>query len=257
MTSLGILLWIMVLGTRCTLKKRLADSEACTRRNDSAFAKNISELWKRSRLSAPEVQGLSATSGTGDILAHKFGKAGASGKCRKNASRDICRTKAAVSKYPEVYQTKNPFWDHEHDCQVMRLTNFLLIHEILEMVVLAGAAVLDEYTRWPDNPAMERTVRDWQAKQGIEPHEPCVGIGIWGDAAKFFTRDCVMLVLWNLVTGPDNQRFWFCACSKKDMCQCGCSGRCTTEAIFAVLKRNLLVMASGVLPTFRDDGVKF
>ena len=48
-----------------------------------------------------------------------------------------------------------------------------------------------------------------------------------------------------------------CAFGKKVVCQCGCYGRCTFDAIFKVLQWDLGAMLCGERPAIRDDGVPF
>ena len=61
--------------------------------------------------------------------------------------------------------------------------------------------------------------------------------GLWGDAATFHTRDQMYLVLMNIMTkhGHGGKRYWLCSFAKKVFCACGCFGRCTYDAVFAVL----------------------
>ena len=66
-----------------------------------------------------------------------------------------------------------------------------------------------------------------------------------------------MLLIFNVISGIYQKRFWFCAVAKTSFCQCGCFGRHTVDSIFEVMAWAFGVQLCGWYPTLRDDGVAF
>ena len=157
---------------------------------------------------------------------------------------------------PDLYQARIPLWCPIKGLQVVALCSFLLVYEMLDWAI--GDNPVAEYTSNDDKPYLNRTMEGWKTKVGIDVNEPCIGIGVWGDTAVYHTRDSVMLALWSVVTGAHTRsRHWFFACGKRQMCDCGCSGRCTMDAVWEVMRYCLVVMKTQVYPYFRHDGVPF
>jgi len=102
-------------------------------------------------------------------------------------------------------------------------------------------------------------MQEWCASVQIDPNTgpPVAGLGVWGDSGKLWTKDGLVMLLFNVLTSTCNARFPIVALSKKHLCQCGCYGRHTYERIFEVIGWALKTHARGKFPTHRDDGAPF
>ena len=157
---------------------------------------------------------------------------------------------------PESYCTQLPLWTSERCECVNEDVYFLLPYEVLDYKIVDDNA--DNWTT-PQHDQMGRTVQEWCDNVNIDANAgpPMAGLGLWGDSAKLWTKSGVVLLLFNVLTSVNNDRFPIVALSKKHLCACGCSGRHTFERLFEVIGWALNVHASGKNPTHRDDGAPF
>jgi hypothetical protein len=88
---------------------------------------------------------------------------------------------------------------------------------------------------------------------------PMLGLGLWGDGARFAKegQNTLELLLFNVLSGSYRRRFMICSFGKKSVCQCGCLGRCTFNAVFDIIKYSMDALATGVFPRVRHDGTQF
>ena len=82
-------------------------------------------------------------------------------------------------------------------------------------------------------------------------------IGLWGDGAPYHTRDSLNVLIFNVLSGTHNKRYFICGWSKRMTCQCGCGGRCTFDSVYKVCSWFMAAWKCGVYPAFRDDNVAF
>lgn len=129
-----------------------------------------------------------------------------------------------------------PMWNQKQSRKVECDMSFLPIHELLEAVIPQG-----EEDKWcafgPDQQGFRLTLEDWGAKMGVGHYamRSFVAIGSWGDSAVFTKRDSVNLLVFAVLGGGCRRRFWVCGINKRRVCQCGCQGRCTFDAILRVI----------------------
>ena len=100
----------------------------------------------------------------------------------------------------------------------------------------------------------------WSNKVNVGSNDHLIaGVGIWGDGAVYNTRDSIILILFNILTGVAavQHRIWLACISKKSLCQCGCQGRCTLEPLWDVIGWSLRCALTKVYPTHRHDGIPF
>ena len=86
---------------------------------------------------------------------------------------------------------------------------------------------------------------------------PAVAVGVLGDSARYFTRDQLYLLLFNVISGKNHKRYWVGAWSKRTQCDCGCKGRCTLDGIMAVFVWSIGCLVRGKFPWVRHDNVPF
>ena len=133
---------------------------------------------------------------------------------------------------------------------------FLLPHEIVEWVLSKASDTSDYFEM--SNASRQRTFEAWKHNFGLVGHH-AVACGLWGDAATFHTRDQMYLELMNIMTkhGHGGKRYRLCSFAKKVVCACGCFGRCTYDAVFAVLSWSFSQLLAGKYSSVRDDGKNF
>ena len=158
---------------------------------------------------------------------------------------------------PPVYKAQIPVWDKIADCQKLEWFHFMLPHEVLSSLLCFVSLV--SLISFPGNPDMQNTFTSWlQSNDLSDMADRAVAIGIWGDSAQYFTRDLSLyILLFNILSGSVNCRFMIAAFGKRSLCQCGCLGKCTFEAVFQVIAYSLTSLKQGVMPDRRHDGSAF
>ena len=174
---------------------------------------------------------------------------------KQNLSRVVKKILNKKVDILEPYEADIPLWDRIDCKQVTRPMLFMNIHEVLEYEHIKNPDV-DFCSFSPDQTKFEETLQSTCDRLGCD-REGTAGLAIWGDYAKYHTRDSIALMLWSFLSGPIRKRFWICGFAKRQGCGCGCGQRHTIDAIFSVIGWMLRVVLSGVWPTFRHDGVAF
>ena len=134
--------------------------------------------------------------------------------------------------------------------------NFLCIHEILDHIVTTSPENTDFCSFEPGQQAFEETLVNTCDRLSI-PREGTAALSIWGDYAKYHTRDSIALLLWSFLSGPIRTRYWIAGFAKRQGCACGCGQRHTLDAMFKVIGWMLRVLLSGVWPSVRHDDIAF
>ena len=229
------------------------------RRPGQCIGDFLKGLYKIGRITSPEFQeGCEADSSRvgSDPLSQKIAKSGSSGRNKGVCHRDIMKTLGRQSDRPQVYDTDIDFWDSQTQSKVRQPCHFLLPSEILDYE--ARKSGIENWVGIHDNACLQSTYETWCHSVGLTHSDPDIlALGMWGDSAVISPSESLFILLINCLSGICHQRFWVCAFGKKVVCQCGCYGRCTFDAIFKVLQWDLGVMKCGQRPAIRDDGVPF
>ena len=154
----------------------------------------------------------------------------------RNSSRSLRRTLVADSPLGETYEAEVPMWDHESASQTKGKISLMPIHELLETIVPEG-----EEAEWAtlaaDQAGHRLDLEQWGDRVG-QPRESmstCIPLALWGDSANQTNGDSLYLLLFTVLAGACRRRFWICGLSKYNLCQCGCSGRCTFDALWDII----------------------
>ena len=127
-------------------------------------------------------------------------------------------------------------WDHTQYKQVQGKISFVPIHELLEAVIPEGGEA--EWTNLDEaQGGIKLDLEDWGRRVGVNGAslQEYLPIGLWGDSANSTAGDSLYMLLFTVISGSCRRRFWLCGLNKRALCNCGCSGRCTFDAIWAVL----------------------
>jgi hypothetical protein len=172
-----------------------------------------------------------------------------------NHARDVKNILEKDVQLLEAYEADIPLWDRFESKQVIEPMLFMNIHEVMDYVVKSNPDV--EFCKFDaDRTKAEDSMKSTCDSLGCD-RETTAALSIWGDYAKYHTRDSIALMLWSFLSGPIRTRFWVCGFAKRQGCGCGCGQRCTLDAIFMVIGWMLRVLLSGVWPAVRHDGVPF
>jgi hypothetical protein len=184
------------------------------------------------------------------IKLRKLANAGKSGKFTTNTHRDVMTTLGVASGMSQLYEAKAPMWDKLKGEPQEGSLWFLLPHEVINSQVESASEWFDFAE---DQPGLRKSHGQWCARMKVNPAN-FVAVGLWGDSAPYHTRDSLVLVLFNVLTGSHNRRYWMCGISKNSLCCCGCSGRCTLEVVWKIFAWSMAAMLSGTYPSRRHDG---
>ena len=162
------------------------------------------------------------------------------------------------SKTPVPYVANDvPLWDSVKGVSVPSEMYFNIPYEQSEKWLEMGHKTESDIVCRKLGP-MDDTIKEWARCNLVGPETPVAGIGIWGDAASFNTRDSLYVMLFNFLSiGCYGERIPFCIFSKSQTCRCGCQGRCTFEKVWEVMVWALRVYKAGILPSVRHDKVAF
>lgn len=156
-----------------------------------------------------------------------------------------------------VYVADGVFWDAETDSKKTSSFSVLPLHETLDSVVIDGEE--DDWCNIEDSQRGFLTALSaWGSRTGVATDTgDFVCIGLWGDSAPHTHRDSLNLIQFTVLSGIHRKRYWICAFPKRDMCRCGCFGRCSFDAVFEVVAWSLRALAAGVFPSVDHKGVPF
>ena len=241
-----------------------ADGGGRARKKTKTIGGFLQNMFLAGRLSGPEVQeGCQAaeSSHCRDEVVSDLVSAGASGAHRGNVHRDLLSKMGKRSNSTQVYSRRAPFWNTETHEQYYDDMYFNLIHEKLDDVV--SNTSVDEWTSVDEGSGTKHLIDEWKTNVGLNGNQlevdeqPIAALGLWGDSATYFTRDQLVVMLFNVLSGVHHTRFLICAMGQRTMCNCGCKGRCTMEAVWSVIAWSMQALVAKVWPTHRDDGVPF
>ena len=222
------------------------------------------DTWRQADLDAHRVRlGASAAgSSAGDLkpLAKSVGKQRLRrGKLKpdtRNSNREVQRVLRKAACLPEPYVADVPLWDDEADQQVMLPIKVYPPHETLEALVLPGCE-----EEWSSIDESQEGIRvrltDWSRRVGVSLLGTLLALCLWGDSAPSTKRDSVYLLTYRVLTGTHRRRVWIAALGKSQLCKCGCFGRHTFDALFAIVSWSMRHLLIGVWPETDHLGRRF
>eukprot|EP00974_Lingulodinium_polyedra_P003242 304154-Lingulodinium_polyedra.AAC.1 len=143
---------------------------------------------------------------------------------------------------------KTPLWNPDALGAEEQDLAFLPIHEVLGALVQE-----DAIAKWTDfsedQTGFQADLHEWGDRVGVNTRRgPWACIGLWGDSAPSVKEESVFLLSFCVLNGSVRQRFWITAFNKSKMCQCGCKGRHTIDAVFAVVAWSVRALIAGKYP---------
>ena len=236
----------------------------------SADTAHLTRMYARGKLTASEVgQSAAATSSahpyTACSLTKRLAKAArtrpASKKIRRNSAKIVKRGIAshATAVLSEPYIVDTPVWDRVAGRQVLRPVAFLPPHEVLDKVVAEG-----EENKWGSleedhQSGLKAELQEWAARIAVDlaTAVPWLCMALWGDSAPLTSqgRNALYLLTFTVLSGEFRKRFWLFACTKRDLCDCGCAGKCTLDEAWKVVAWSCRALLAGRWPAtdHRDE----
>lgn len=211
----------------------------------------LKRMYAKGRLRATDVE-----EGLADDASGNAGAGQTSRSQRKHASRKLSQRFEKNCALRPTYKAEGVFWDRARCCKINRPMSILPIHETLDTVITADR--LDSWCSFDDSQAGFRTALcEWGERVDVDVSDGVVAVALWGDSAPHAKRDSIYLLQFTILTGTCRKRFWISAFSKRSMCQCGCSGRCTFEVVFEVIAWSFRALLAGTYPAVDHRGNPF
>ena len=226
----------------------------------NSWATHLATKFLTNRASATEAQedaALSLAAGARGVQG--IAKIGNSGKAQKNCSRDLKRLVHRGCTAPLPYLVSIPISNPKTHKVETVIHPVLLPHEMMEYIIQTGTATVEELAnvapRKDQN--LQTHKRVFCATHGV-PERTCIPIGFHGDGVPFqkstHKNSSTEVYSWNFLCDRDGKRYLFANIHKEFLCKCGCAGRCTFNALFAVFVWSMQILLGGIHPQERHDG---
>ena len=236
------------------------------------LALKLLRFFAAGTLAATEVQSLAADAwadgwGRNSELANRLAKAGASGSHKGNINRDVFRAAELSGLMQSTAQPYDFLVPGPNGAQV-KLTAFLP-HELYYSLVEAQG--IQQFCLDADALAaptgLGALLRAWGTHPDVTVQHDLSGVAAFGmhcDGVQYTTSmraggaKSIYVGSFNIVSGRTpairGKRHLFFVLSKRKLCDCGCSGFHTFQAIFAVFAWSLHQLMLGRAPSCRHDG---
>ena len=217
------------------------------------FQDHIMQLFTQNKFSAPETVALlqkAAKAGTPGM--GSFARLAGGGKHMKNAHRDVMRTLLRGASGPSLYWAQVPLWNDEDLVAVPLPLPFLLPHEIFAHYLKS----VDLATVRDMSPELAKIVKDYCKQLKLEANT-FVPLGLHADGVPHQKGKSIDVFHWNFLGQPGSQRILSTVVASAFVCQCGCQGRHTLDAVMSVLCWSFRAIIMGTYPTTRHDGTPF
>ena len=235
--------------------KRTTEDVAEVATGAPPLRQNIANLYLRNKLSGRDTAvlvrnaHLSNASGLNDLK-----DVAAKGKQMGNANRDLLRKFLKDVKCPEPYYADIPIKGRKPGGPSVARFPFLLPHEVLfHLFQNHGSTLVDELD-FPEESGFAKHKANWIKSFNLPPDAIVVPVGIHGDGVPHQKRKTVEVMSWNICSMPWAERYLFSLVEHVDVCDCGCFGRHTLDAILEVFVWNTRVLMTGEFPKRRHDG---
>ena len=221
--------------------------EAGSGSRDRPLRKVMADIFLSNKLSAKDAHAVfysAAREGVADV--EDLARAGAQGT-NNNLARDIMRSLLRDVDMPEPLWHEIPLWDKHLQRQVPTGFPFLLPHEVLHKAAADPEALRKLIVSPNDFP--EAAARHAALCRAL--HLDCnttVAIGMHGDGVPFTKHDSLEVLSFNCLAQPSGNRVPFTGVSKAFLCQCGCKGKCTWDALLAVFLWSMQSLCLGTFP---------
>ena len=130
----------------------------------------------------------------------------------------------------------------------------MLPHEVLAVVILAMGVAFHHIIEFAPGSGLDTMKQDFRKSHQIPATAPLVPIGIHGDGVALHKRMSMEVISFDICSAPKSKKYCFSVVEKQDLCDCGCGGRCTLDAMLEIFRWSLMVLYTGNTPQQRHDG---
>lgn len=184
-------------------------------------------------------------------LASKAGAVGVESmsgvKSAKNVCRDLQRQMKKDKSLPEPTFIWIPVKDKLSQDPVMALHPVLLPSQLIKWVLEKGAK-LPDLQNLDFHPEMNSFRSKACQSLKIDP-TTCIPLGLHGDGVPFqrgtHKNNSTEVFSWNFLCDNGGKRYMYCNINKDWLCGCGCSGRCTFDALLHAFVDDIHHLAKG------------
>lgn len=155
--------------------------------------------------------------------------------------------------WPDKYYADIPVKSRSTGQKIRTRLPFLLVFELLFQLAACAAFPFKDLLEFPPESGFARKKAEWCNTFNVPQGILVFPIGIHGDGVPFGNNTSMECYSWNICSIDPSERNLFTCIGKRDLCDCGCSGRCTIDAILEVFLWDMLCCARGERPTFRHD----
>jgi len=212
---------------------------------------------KSSAIQSQEAASFSSAAGAAGV--DTLAKIGNRGKASRNCARDLKRVVQRGTTAPVPYMVSIPITEPKHNRVVEVEHPVLLPHEMIAYIISTGRATVKELADVV--PRSDQTLAAHKHKFCVDhqvPESTCIPLGFHGDGVPFqkstHKQSSTEVYSWNFLCDRDGKRHLFANIHKEFLCMCGCAGRCTMEALFAVFVWSVQILMGSLHPHKRHDG---
>ena len=155
--------------------------------------------------------------------------------------------------FPEFYWAPIPVYNPSADEHSEAMLPFFLPFEVLALLHSKNPTLIAEANKLPEDTPFKNDVSKFCDTRKLPQHATVV-LGLHGDGVPHRKKGTVEALSWNMVALPEAERVLFTLIEKQFLCQCGCSGRHTLDAMLKVFVWSMQVLLSGEWPQERHDG---
>ena len=144
-----------------------------------------------------------------------------------------------------------PLWDAANSTQIIQPASVLNLHEALDCLISPGQEDSFCDISDPSQTGLRTDLLHWKRRTNFDATGsllPIMLLALWGDTAPMAHRDSLALLTIKILSGARRIRLWIWAAAKSQLCDCGCKGRHTFEAVWQVVSWSMRALLSGCWP---------
>ena len=240
----------------CSRKRPREEAAPASSSQDRPLRKVVADIFHSNKLSPKDIHAVcfsAAREGVAGVS--DLARAGAQGT-NANLARDLLRSLLGDVDMPEPFWHEIPLWDRHLQRQVPILFPFLLPHDMLDKAARDPAALNKLLINPDDFPEAAARHAALCNSLGLDCQRT-VAIGMHGDGVPFTKHDSLEILSFNCLAQPSGNRVPFTGISKAFLCQCGCKGKCTWDALLAVFLWSMQSLCLWIFPLTGPSGELF
>ena len=153
----------------------------------------------------------------------------------------------------EPYETTVPMWDARLDKKIDGKIKMYPPHESLDAIIKEGQE--EEWTSFDsEQQEFKQDLFEWGKRVQTTLSDLWLCFALWGGSAPTTKRGSLYLLTYRVLNGVHRRRVWIAGLSKRNICACGCYGRCTFDALFEIIAWSMKALLLGRWPSTDHRG---